>query len=157
MKAGTLPPGSSDDDDDTPRVEHKFGASGLALGLLPGTAKIEDLYPPQQHFFKLWQIYLDNIQPITMILHAPSSSVVLAEAVKGYGHASKDAEVLLFAVIACALISITDADCMQKLGEKRSTLLSRYRLGCELALINARFLISPNLGFLQAYTIYLVS
>jgi len=161
LNAGTFLPGSSDDEDDeigfSTSIEHKAGTGGLVLGLLPGTASVEDLYPPQQHFSKLWQVYLSNIQPVTMILHAPSTSVVLAEAAKGHGHAPTDAEVLLFAVMACALISITDADCMRTLAEKRSTLLSRYRLGCELALINANFLISSNFGVLQAYVIYLVS
>jgi hypothetical protein len=92
-----------------------------------------------------------------MILHTPSTNLVLAEAVKGCGHASKEVEVLLFAVMACALMSITDTECMRKLGERRSMLLSRYSLGCELALINAKFLVSSSLGVLKAYTIYLVS
>jgi hypothetical protein len=92
-----------------------------------------------------------------MILHAPSASILLAEAAKGPGCASKGSEVLLFAVMACALISITDDECRKKLGEERSTLLSRHRLGCEKALVNAKFLTSPNFAVLQAYAIYLVS
>ncbi|KAI0539888.1 hypothetical protein GGR58DRAFT_463122 [Xylaria digitata] len=137
------------------RSEHKSSADSLALCLSPEASTIGDLYPSQHQFSILWQIYLDNIQPITTILHVPSTGILLAEAAKGPGCASKDSEVLLFAVMACALISITDEECRKKLGEERSILLSRHRLGCEKALVNARFLTSPSFAVLQAYTIYL--
>ncbi|GAW19256.1 hypothetical protein ANO14919_087410 [Xylariales sp. No.14919] len=131
------------------------GADGLALYLSPGTGRIRDLYPSQHQFSLLWQTYLDNIQPITMILHVPSASIQLAEATKSPDCTSRDSEVLLFAVMASALVSITDDECQRKLCEERSTLLSRYRLGCEMALVNAKFLTSPNFAVLQAYTVYL--
>jgi hypothetical protein len=145
------------DEDENVAPDAWTGYRASALGLSPWTPSTEELYPPQQHFLQLWQTYLSNIHPVTMILHAPSAGEVLAEAVKGHGRASKEAEALLFATMACALISVTDADCTRLLGEKRSTLYSRYRLGCDVALTNANFLTSSNLCVLQAYTIYLVS
>lgn len=136
------------------------GSSYLTLGLpalSSGSVSTEELYPPQQHFLQLWQAYLSHIHPVTMILHGPSDGETLARAVKDRGHASRDVDALLFATMACALISVADADCVRLLGEKRSALFSRYRLGCEVALANANFLVSSSLRVLQAYTIYLVS
>lgn len=134
-----------------------YRASGLPLGLSGERFSLKTPYPNPERFRQLWQIYLSNVHPVTMILHAPSASETLAEAVEGHGHASKETEALLFATMACALVSITDAACMRLLGEKRSVLLSMYLHGCERALARANFLISCNLGVLQAYTLYLVS
>ncbi|KAI0555094.1 hypothetical protein F4679DRAFT_578485 [Xylaria curta] len=158
FNTGNLTPRSLNDrnEDSTPRpFEHTAKASRLLLGALPGTAEMEGLYPPQLHFSKLWQEYLHNVQPLTMILHAPSASLLLAEAVKGHGHTSAETEALLFAVMACAVMSLSDADCMRSFGARKTSLFSRYRLGCELALTNARFLVSSDFSVLQAYTIYL--
>ncbi|PYH94188.1 hypothetical protein BO71DRAFT_430227 [Aspergillus ellipticus CBS 707.79] len=132
--------------------------SGLALGVLsPETPSVEELYPPQQHFQHLWQTYLSNIHPVTMILHGPSAGEVLTAAMKGHGRPPKDVEALLFAAMACALVFVTDAECTPLLGCKKSILFARYRLGCEVALTNASFLISSKVRVLQAYTIYLVA
>ncbi|PLN76745.1 hypothetical protein BDW42DRAFT_15824 [Aspergillus taichungensis] len=147
LNASALFPGEDEDD----------GTGGLALGLSPETRSTEGLYPSHHHFHQLWSIYLSNVHPITMILHAPSARGILEEAAKGPGHASKDDAALLFATMVGALTSVTDAECARLLGEKRSVLLARYRLGCEVALTNANFLISSNLCVLQAYTIYLVA
>ncbi|KAI1189229.1 hypothetical protein F5B17DRAFT_220381 [Nemania serpens] len=158
FNAGKLTPMSLNDrnEDSIPGpFEHTTKASKLVLGSTPGTASIEALYPPQLHFSKLWQVYLHNVQPLTMILHAPSASLLLAEAVKGHDRTSAETEALLFAVMVCAVMSLSDADCMRRLGARKTSLFSRYRLGCELALANARFLMSSNLSVLQAYTIYL--
>ncbi|KAI8944771.1 hypothetical protein F4801DRAFT_598931 [Xylaria longipes] len=158
FNTGNLTPRSLNDrnEDSIPRpFEHTTKASKLVLGATPGTSRIEALYPSQLHFCKLWQVYLHNVQPLTMILHAPSASLLLAEAVKGHGHTSAETDALLFAVMACAVLSLSDADCMRRLGAKKSSFFSRYRLGCELALANARFMMSSDFSVLQAYTIYL--
>ncbi|KAE8405084.1 hypothetical protein BDV37DRAFT_101908 [Aspergillus pseudonomiae] len=141
------------------RCEHGVNnASVLALNILPRTtaASIDSLYPPPQHFAKLWPIYLRNVQPITMILHLASTSTMLAEAARGPGHASESATVLLFAVLTAAIMSMTEEECVQTFAMEQSILRSRYRSGCELALARVEFLISCNFAVLQAYTMYLV-
>lgn len=138
--------------------EADYKVSKLCLGISSSTPlAVRDFYPSQQCFIYLWQIYLSNIHPITMIIHAPSIGEILAEAVRDHDHTTKDVEILLFAIMACALTSITDANCSQSLGEQRSVLFSRYRFACEAALMNANFLLSSNFGVLQAFMVYLVS
>ncbi|KAL4738196.1 hypothetical protein BDV11DRAFT_216150 [Aspergillus similis] len=135
------------------------GVSRLPLRLSPKTPLLEPVtfYPTQERFRQLWQIYLANIHPITMILHAPSASETLANTVNNSGNSSKDTEALLFATMVCALNSITDAECERLLGEKKSVLLSIYCRGCEIALTKANLLVSSNFGVLQAFTLYLVA
>lgn len=134
-------------------------SSGLALGILPRTtaAHIDYLYPPPQHFTKLWSIYLRNVHHITMILHPTSTGAMLAEAAQCPGHASESATVLLFAVLVAAIMSMTEEECDQAFAMKQSILCSRYRSCCELALVRVEFIMSCNLTVLQAYMVYLVS
>ncbi|CAP97153.1 Pc21g22560 [Penicillium rubens Wisconsin 54-1255] len=134
-------------------------SSGLALGILPRTtaAHIDYLYPPPQHFTKLWSIYLRNVHPITMILHPTSTGAMLAEAAQCPGHASESATVLLFAVLVAAIMSMTEEECDQAFAMKQSILCSRYRSCCELALVRVEFIMSCNLTVLQAYMVYLSS
>lgn len=132
-------------------------SSALTLGILPGTtaARIDNLYPPPQHFAKLWPIYLRNVHHITMILHPASTGSMLAEAARDPGHASDGAIVLLFAVMTAAVMSMTEEECVETCATKQSILRSRYRSGCELALARVEFLVSCNFAVLQAYTVYL--
>ncbi|GAB1198345.1 hypothetical protein APSETT444_007664 [Aspergillus pseudonomiae] len=90
-----------------------------------------------------------------MILHLASTSIMLAEAARGPGHASESATVLLFAVLTAAVMSMTEEECVQTFAMEQSILRSRYRSGCELALARVEFLISCNFAVLQAYTVYL--
>jgi len=82
---------------------------------------------------------------------------MLAGAARGPGHASNGAEVLLFAMMTAAVTSMTDEECVDIFSMKQSTLESRYRSGCELALVRVEILMSCNFTVFQAYTAYLVS
>ncbi|KAE8140626.1 hypothetical protein BDV38DRAFT_280119 [Aspergillus pseudotamarii] len=161
LNTGDIFPDSSSDEEDDEEVASDtsagYKASALALRLSPQTPPIASYYPTKQHFRILWPIYLSNIHPVTMILHAPSTGEILTKAVEGHGHTSKNAESLILAILMCALTSITDAECTRLLGQEKAVLLSRYRRGCEIALDKANYLMSCNIGVLQAYTLYLVA
>ncbi|KAE8342598.1 hypothetical protein BDV24DRAFT_173611 [Aspergillus arachidicola] len=161
LNAGAMFPDPSSDEEDDEEVASDtpvgYKASALALRLSPQTPSIESYYPTKQHFRILWPIYLSNIHPVTMILHAPSAGEILTKAVEDHGHMSRNAESLMFAILMCALTSVTDAECTRLLGEERAVLLSRYRRGCEIALNKANYLMSCSISVLQAYTIYLVA
>lgn len=113
--------------------------------------------PSIENFQYLWKMYQKHVHPVTMIIHSPSTGEMLAEIVQSQCRSTSDKEALLFAIAACALISISDEDCFLHLREKKSKLLWRYRRACEAALANADFLSSSSITVLQSYAIYLVS
>ncbi|KAI0152973.1 hypothetical protein GGR57DRAFT_503106 [Xylariaceae sp. FL1272] len=160
FNTGTLTPRSLND-----RPEHPVSeifecpakASDLVLRNNVGKAKEGDLHPSPTLFSQLWQLYLQNVHPITMIIHGPTASQILTQAVQDRSPISQETKALLFAIMACAVMSLSDADCMRKFGERRTSLLLRYRSACETALTNARFLMSSDFTLLQAYTIYLLT
>lgn len=92
-----------------------------------------------------------------MILHAPTAGQTLINASCQSPPASPEIQALLFATLACSLVSMTDAECMSLFGQRQSTLFKQYRSGCEAALVQARMFTSSSLVVLQAFTIYLVA
>lgn len=137
-------------------ASHSVGC--LPLGLSPQTPKaLEGLFPSPDQFTRLWQVFIENVHPVTMLIHPQSAREALFDSSKGPGSANRDVEALFFSIITSAVASLTHAQCVQQLSEGRDTLLARYRLGTERALINAKYLVSSNLTVLQAFNFYLVS
>ncbi|KAF7625051.1 hypothetical protein F9C07_3373 [Aspergillus flavus] len=93
LNDGAMFPDSSSNKEDDEEVASDtqvgYKASALALRLSPQTPSIESYYPTKQHFRILWPIYLSNIRPVTMILHAPSEGEKLTKAVEGHGNTSR--------------------------------------------------------------------
>lgn len=145
------------DDDETQQIMETQEGGDLVLGQTPWSVSLHNLYPSLTHFNKIWQAFLTNVHPITMICHGPTVHQTLVDAVQSPGHVSKDAEALLFSVMACAVLSMEEDECLKKFGEVRISLLSRARYGGRQALINAKFLLSSNFTVLQALYLYLVS
>ena len=104
----------------------------------------------------MWQTFVDSINPLTKILHAPTVQQQVLDASSNLEKISKGTEALLFSIYACAVVAMNDEECKTNFGEERSILLSRYQAGARKALIKAGFLRSSNLIILQAYVLYLV-
>lgn len=128
--------------------------------LIFGTAskcRLTDLHPNPVHVFKLWQVFLDNVNPLTKIIHAPTLQQRILSACGDLGSVSKELEALMFAIYCAALTSLDDAGVVKELGETRTKLLPRYRQGAQRALINAGFLKTFDMTVLQALVIFIVS
>ena len=59
---------SSDDDEDTLADE----SNEFILGLTPNSNAVQHLHPTPENIIKIWQIFLDNVNPMTKIIHFPS-------------------------------------------------------------------------------------
>jgi hypothetical protein len=114
------------------------------------------LHPSPVHIFRLWQTFLDNVNPLIKIFHAPTVQQKVLDAADDLDNIPKSTEALLFSIYATAVMSIYDADCQKLFGEDKSVVLARFQSGCRLALRNAGYLKSSDIVVLQAFTLYLV-
>ena len=129
----------------------------LMLGLTPISMNLDHFHPPQTQILELWRVFLENVDPVTKVLHGPSLQPLISKASLGVSSKPKSLEALLFAVYSAAVVSLADQDCKQRFGEPRKTLLSRYRQASKVALSRARFISSANIVVLQAFFIHLLS
>jgi len=134
---------------------HTDNSSEMIFGP-PSNKSFIDLHPNPVHIFRLWQIFLDNINPVTKILHAPTFQKTVMEACSDMTSASQPIQLILFAVYALSISSISDSDCQNTFGESRRTILERYQSAIRQMFINNMLLKRSNFLFIQAFVLYLV-
>jgi hypothetical protein len=129
---------------------------GFLFGWPSAIADLKDLRPSPSDMFLLQNIFLDNVDPLTKPLHRPTVQKLFLDTSTSYWNVSKAEDALMFAIYFAATVSLNQAQCQSLFGQTRNVLVSRFRLGAELALSRTAFLSSSNLMVLQAFTILLL-
>ncbi|KAL2137145.1 hypothetical protein VTI74DRAFT_8777 [Chaetomium olivicolor] len=114
------------------------------------------LHPEQTKIFRLWQIYLDNVDPLLKVTHTPSLQARIVEAVGDLANLGPPLEALLFSIYCVAILSLDQERCRNVFGSKKD-LLAGYRFACRQALLNCRILLTSDHDCLVALYLYLVS
>ncbi|GAD92892.1 hypothetical protein NCU04390 [Paecilomyces variotii No. 5] len=153
--------GSSDEEYDRPTIHHSFDtmftdvdAFPFGVGGMP--LSVTGFHPPAIRIFQLWQVYLDNVNPLLKISHAPTLQVEIVEAAADLATVPKGLEALMFGIYFTSINSMSDKDVLGIYHESKATLIGRYYQGAQQALINAGFMRSNEIVVLQAYVLYLV-
>lgn len=115
------------------------------------------LHPGPVQIFRLWQVYLDNINPLLKIIHAPSLQGRIIEAASNLTSISTTLEALMFSIYCTSLATITAEDCQTMFDSSKEDLLLRFQSGCQQALWKSGFLRSTDRDCLTALFLYLVS
>jgi hypothetical protein len=126
-----------------------FGGQKSLITLLP-------LHPDPIQIFKLWQVYLDNMNPLVKVFHAPTVQQLILEASGDLANMPRNVEALLFAIYCISSESLSDGECIAVLGQPKSSALRRFRHGAQCAFTNASLLKTSDLMVLQAFTLFAV-
>ncbi|KAH6984383.1 fungal-specific transcription factor domain-containing protein [Ilyonectria sp. MPI-CAGE-AT-0026] len=118
---------------------------------------VEKLRPSPGQVFSLWQVYLDRVNPLTKLIHAPTLQPYLVEATSGSQNLPKNVEALLFSIFSMATISLTEGECSSILGSSKNAALGRFSAGVRITLLRVEFLKSHDLTTLQALVLHLIS
>lgn len=144
---------SSDDASDLESSDDDFA---FVLGSQPKT-NTGPRHPPAERIHQLWQIFIENVDPLTKIVHVPTLRPAIQKAASSIGTIPRSFEALMFAIYAAAVMSLKDDECRQRFCEPRKTLLSRYMSATKAALSRAKFMGTISLVVLQALVLHLVS
>lgn len=129
----------------------------LLFSSVRDVVNLRDFHPPPMQAFMLWQTFLQNVNPLSKVIHAPLVQPQVLEASKDFDSVSKPAVALLFAIYAAAVMSMKEEDCQAQLGGTKTVMLSRFFSAAQQALAAASFLKSRNIVTLQAFVIFLVT
>ena len=146
-----------DDDDATTSMEDRFMPDPLTGAFLDAYSSLSHYHPPYDEALVLWQTHIENVEPICKILHVPSVEKIARKGAQNPDQLSKSEECLLFAIYHFAVFSMSEGDCLEKLGQPRAFLIQRYHLAVRKALVNASFLKTTEMTVLQAYMLFLLS
>lgn len=115
------------------------------------------LHPDHVQIFRLWQIYLDNINPLLKITHTPTLQARILDAIGDMANINPNLEALMLSIYCVAIHSLKEDDCFLLLKSPKEELLNKYQSGCQQALIKCSFLKSADIDCLTAFYLYLVS
>ncbi|KAI1444582.1 fungal-specific transcription factor domain-containing protein [Annulohypoxylon stygium] len=145
---------------DDPCTPADSQASDLNAGLIlsdTSDANLEELHPQPAHVFRLWQIFLERVNPLTKVIHVPTVQPLLVEAATSRENVPKNVEALLFSIYLMATVSLSDDECVERFGFTKVEAYNRYSKGCRSALMRIGILKNYDLVVLQALVLYLFS
>ncbi|KAI1758557.1 fungal-specific transcription factor domain-containing protein [Hypoxylon sp. FL1150] len=149
-----------DEEIDDPCTPADSQSSDLNAGLVlsdTSDANLEELHPQPAHVFRLWQIFLERVNPLTKVIHVPTVQPLLVEAATSRTNISKTNEALLFSIYLMATVSLTEDECMERFGCTKDNAYSRFSKGCRSALMRIGILKNYDLVVLQSLVLYLFS
>lgn len=120
-------------------------------------ATLDSFHPSPPQIRHLWQVFLENVDPMTKVVHTPTTAKIIDRACEVPRNLDKADEALLFAIYLSAVISMTAEEVRNSMGEPRSSLSQRYQKACREALVRAKFIRTSNVRVLASFVIYLVS
>ena len=157
----------SDSDQDDFHVGHDQSTSASLLSLLAAdtvsrafvrsTQSLTEYHPSHEDAMKLWNSYVQNVDPLCKVLHVPTIAKLVENVSKQAVTASKSDECLLFVVYFFAIFSMDDANCLREFNKSRSVLMKKYQIAVCQALVNTSWLKTTTMPVLQAYTLFLIA
>ncbi|KAK0379103.1 fungal specific transcription factor domain-containing protein [Colletotrichum limetticola] len=153
---------SSEDEVDGSTIHHAFdkmydNQDGFPFIVGSRNASVTHLHPSPIQIFQLWQIYINNVNPLLKITHVPTVQGLIIEASANLEKIPKSVETLMFAIYLMAVTSMEDVDVAKMFNEPKPTVLSRFHTALQQALVNAGFMRTSDTMVLQAYMLYLIA
>ncbi|KAI0008829.1 hypothetical protein F4779DRAFT_641318 [Xylariaceae sp. FL0662B] len=155
------PRDSSDEEDVGSSINHAYdkmydNADGFPFVVGGQYVSVTSQHPPTIQILQLWQIYLNNVNPILKLTHTPTLQERIIEAGAALDRISRGLEALMFSIYLMAITSMDDEEVESTFNASRPALLAKYYSAAQQALLNAGFMRAPDLTLLQAYLLYLL-
>lgn len=131
-------------------------ADFLLFGMRKSTVNLSASHPDPLQIFRLWQIYLENVNPLLKVTHTPSLQGRIIEAASNIANVGHNFEALMFGIYSMAILSLDAEDCQSIFSTPKQDLLMKYQYSCQQALLNCGFLRTHDRDCLTALFLYLV-
>ena len=153
---GFLNEESDDEPEQMSPLSHPGHHHGWIFSFSSQNVDLLALHPVPMQIETYWRVYKERVDPLVKVLHIPSIEPTVLTAASHLANLSKGFEALMFAIYYGAATSMSSDECINKLGEERGVLLSRYRFAIEQALARANFLTTEEIVVLQAFVVFLI-
>lgn len=121
-----------------------------------GSDKLADFHPSTVQIFRLWQTFVENVNPVAKIIHVPTVQRELLEASVNLQEVAKPFEALMFAIYASAITSLSNEECEKLTNISRQQLRKRYHIVAQQALTRAGVFGTLEIVVLQVALLLLV-
>ncbi|KAL4933005.1 Zn(II)2Cys6 transcription factor [Aspergillus undulatus] len=134
-----------------------YSSSDPLFGGQNSPVDLSSHHPEPSQILRLWQVYLDNVDPLLKVTHTPTLQVRIIEAVANLKNVNPVLEALMFGIYCMATLSLSPDDCETLFGLPREEFLASHQRSCRQALIQCGFLRSDDRDCLTASYFYLMS
>ncbi|KAI5457493.1 fungal-specific transcription factor domain-containing protein [Mariannaea sp. PMI_226] len=119
-------------------------------------ANFDDVTPAPVQVFKLWQVFLERVNPLIKLIHVPSLQPVVFDASTDHSKIPHNAQALLFSIYFISTVSLTEEESNTILDMPKEEALRRFASGIKTALTRASFLEKYDMMILQSLVLYLL-
>lgn len=156
LQAAQADPSYPNDQNDTDNVGSTSWPEMLLFQTSSAPLSIQQCHPSPTGAFRLWQAFVDNVDPLVKITHTPTVQSRLVQASLDAETIEPSFEALMFAIYYAATISSQPGE-PSVVERNRARDLNTYRWALNQALCRAGFFQrSRDIVSLQAFVIYLV-
>jgi hypothetical protein len=145
--------------EDPPSVESSVPTSPETAALLFGMqrgSRYAKSHPLPAMIFKFWQFFVDYVNPLIKVIHAPTMQREILKAMDNLQEVDKPLEALLFSIYTIVVASVSTTDCLSMFACERAPLLAQFRTATQQALVDADFLRTTDFQVLQALLLFMV-
>lgn len=128
----------------------------LLFGARIPNVTLSAFHPNPGQILKLWQIYLERVDPLLKVTHTPTLQPRIIDAAGNVANVSQGLEALIFSIYCVAVLSLEEEEATS-FGLPKKDLLAHYQFGCQQALLNCGIPRTEDLECLTALYLYLVS
>jgi len=115
-------------------------------------------WPQPVQIFQLWQVYIDNVNPITNLLHVQTMQRIVLEAASCKpDDLPKQSLALLSSIFLISVESLGDEECRHLMKASKHECVGRFFAMTKDCLVGAEFMEIASAETLQALVLYLVS
>ncbi|RYP74727.1 hypothetical protein DL770_007546 [Monosporascus sp. CRB-9-2] len=129
---------------------------GFVLGYKSSEVDLSKLRPLPSQIPFIWQVYVENVDPLVKILHVPTMNKIIRDCRNGMNNLSPGLEALMFSIYFGSITSMEEDEVKLNFGVDKATLVNKHRFATEQALAKANFLTTSELVVVQAFTLFLV-
>ncbi|KAI4593423.1 hypothetical protein KJ359_009313 [Pestalotiopsis sp. 9143b] len=152
---------NSDDDGSTPDEHHPHNElltdhHAFVLGYRSSDVDLRKLHPLPSQIPFIWQVYVENVDPLVKILHIPTMNPIIRKIRSDMDNLPAGLEALMFSIYYAAITSLEDDEVRTNFGAEKSHLIRQFRYGTEQALAKANFLNTSDIVVIQAFALFLV-
>ncbi|KAL6915248.1 hypothetical protein FSST1_013008 [Fusarium sambucinum] len=113
--------------------------------------------PSPVHVFRLWQIYLVRVDPLTKIVHVPTLQPYVTMAATDADCLPLNYQCLFYAVSLMAIVTLDKSECQELLGMPRGYLLQELMTHTRHALFQFDLFKNNDMTILQALVLFMIS
>lgn len=140
-----------------PNLSGEVGAKWFLFGTPQANLDLSTLHPEQTEILRLWQVYLERVDPLLKCTHSPTLQARIIETLGHMASMSPSLEALMFGIYCVSVASLAEDDCILRFGSPRQELVTKYQHACQQALLRCNAWRSSDMEALTAIYLYLVS